>query len=167
MAPPSERNCRSRKADEVSHASRRFPRPLASLLRRCSSLPAARVRRPRLLRPGAYAAYTSYVPLGRPSTTAKVSIVSPDARRGDQRQHGPRRRGLTGATIVATPTRTFARIRATSISISTTPWYMQYSLTKDLPVTPGTHVLKAEFVANDHAPFNPRDWSTQVFFTFK
>ena len=46
-------------------------------------------------------------------------------------------------------------------------WYMQYSLTKDIPVSPGTYVLKAEFVANDHAPFNPRDWSDQVFFTVK
>jgi hypothetical protein len=26
-------------------------------------------------------------------------------------------------------------------------------------------VLKAEFVATDHAPFNPRIWSSEVIFT--
>ncbi len=44
---------------------------------------------------------------------------------------------------------------------------MNYGLEQDLPVTTGTWVLKAEFVAADHAPFNPRVWSTEVFFTVK
>jgi len=34
-----------------------------------------------------------------------------------------------------------------------------------VPVTPGSHVLKAEFVAADHAPFNPRVVSAEVIFT--
>jgi hypothetical protein len=34
---------------------------------------------------------------------------------------------------------------------------MTGSLTQTLPVTPGQHLLSAEFVANDHAPFYPRD----------
>lgn len=44
---------------------------------------------------------------------------------------------------------------------------MNYSLEQDLPVTPGTYQLKAEFVAADHAPFNPRVWSPVVVFTVK
>jgi len=44
---------------------------------------------------------------------------------------------------------------------------MNYTTQQDLPVTPGTYSLKAEFVAADHAPFSPRVWSNQVVFTVK
>jgi hypothetical protein len=42
---------------------------------------------------------------------------------------------------------------------------MNYGLEQDFPLVPGTYVLKAEFVAADHGPFNPRVWSPEVFFT--
>ena len=46
--------------------------------------------------------------------------------------------------------------------------YMQYRLQQDVPVHPGTYSLKAEFVAADHFPFNPRVWSTQtIVFTVR
>jgi hypothetical protein len=44
---------------------------------------------------------------------------------------------------------------------------MNYGLEQDLPVKPGTYSLKAEFVAADHAPFDPRVWSPQIVFTVK
>ncbi len=44
---------------------------------------------------------------------------------------------------------------------------MNYGLVQDLPVHPGTYSLKAEFVAADHAPFDPRVWSPQIVFTVK
>lgn len=44
---------------------------------------------------------------------------------------------------------------------------MNYGLEQDLPVHAGTYLLKAEFVAADHAPFDPRVWSTEVLFTVK
>src|SRR2546422_5221085 len=44
---------------------------------------------------------------------------------------------------------------------------MNYGLVQDLPVHRGTYVLKAEFVASDHAPFNPRVYSPAVVFTVK
>jgi hypothetical protein len=44
---------------------------------------------------------------------------------------------------------------------------MNYGLVQDLPVHKGTYVLKAEFVASDHAPFNPRVYSGAVVFTVK
>jgi len=75
---------------------------------------------------------------------------------------------LTGATIVPDTNEDIRPDQGhVHLYLDNALVYMQYSLTKDLPVTPGTHVLKAEFVANDHAPFNPRDWSTQVFFTVR
>jgi len=42
---------------------------------------------------------------------------------------------------------------------------MNYGLEQDLPVKPGTYQLKAEFVAADHVPFDPRVWSSVVLFT--
>ncbi len=33
---------------------------------------------------------------------------------------------------------------------------MTYGLDQEIQVTPGSHILQAEFVAGDHAPFNPR-----------
>ena len=44
---------------------------------------------------------------------------------------------------------------------------MNYGLVQDLPVHKGTYVLRAEFVASDHAPFNPRVYSQSVVFTVK
>jgi hypothetical protein len=41
---------------------------------------------------------------------------------------------------------------------------MNYQLEQDLPVHPGTYVMKAEFVAADHAPFSPRVFSPEVVF---
>jgi hypothetical protein len=44
---------------------------------------------------------------------------------------------------------------------------MNYGLEQDIAVHTGTYVIKAEFVASDHAPFSPRVWSPEVFFTVK
>jgi hypothetical protein len=75
---------------------------------------------------------------------------------------------LTGATIVDDTNEDIRPDQGhVHLYLNNALIYMQYGLTKDLPVNPGTYVLKAEFVANDHFPFNPRDWSTQVFFTVK
>lgn len=117
---------------------------------------------------GADAPYVSYVPSGRPSTTARVSIVSPTP---DEVINGSTVHvvvAVTGATVVDDTNEDLRPDQGhVHVYLDNTLWYMQYSLTKDIPVHPGTYVIKAEFVANDHAPFNPRDWSTQVFFTVK
>ena len=117
---------------------------------------------------GSDAPYVSYVPSGRPSTTAKVSIVSPTP---DQVISGSTVHvvvAVTGATIVDDTNEDLRPDQGhVHVYLDNTLWYMQYSLTKDIPVHSGTYTIKAEFVANDHAPFNPRDWSTQVFFTVK
>ena len=117
---------------------------------------------------GAYAPYGSYAPSARPSTSAKLTIVSPTA---DEVVTGNTVHvavTLTGATIVDDTNEDIRPDQGhVHLYLNNALIYMQYGLTKDITVNPGTYVLKAEFVANDHYPFNPRDWSTQVFFTVK
>jgi hypothetical protein len=112
--------------------------------------------------------FASYAASGRPSTTAVVTIASPtqgEVVTGDTVHVVVT---VKGATVVDD---TNDDIRPDQghvhLYLDNALWYMQYGLTKDIPVHPGTYVLKAEFVANDHAPFNPRDWSSQIIFTVK
>ncbi|MEA2673147.1 MAG: hypothetical protein QOI92_339 [Chloroflexota bacterium] len=118
--------------------------------------------------PGAAATPTAgLASLGpRPSSPATVAIVAPTS--------GARVTGtsvhvvlsLTGATIVPatttaiTPTTGHVHLYVDNQLVS-----MNYGLEQDLPITAGSHVLKAEFVAADHAPFSPRVYSDQVIFT--
>ena len=114
------------------------------------------------------APYESYVPSGRPSTQAVVKIVSPAPGEVVTAATVHVVVSLTGAVVMDD---TNEEIRPDQghvhVYLDNALWYMQYSLIKDIPVHPGTYVIKAEFVANDHAPFNPRDWSAQTFFTVK
>ncbi len=115
-----------------------------------------------------YAPFESYVPSGRPSTPAVVTIVSPAPNEVITGNTVHVVVKVTGATVVDDTNEDIRPDQGhVHLYLDNALWYMQYSLTKDIPVTPGTYVLKAEFVANDHAPFNPRDWSTQLFFTVK
>ena len=102
----------------------------------------------------------------RPSSLATVEILQP----------------VSGATIVGTTAHIVLKltgakiITATTTTISPTEGHvhlyvdnslvsMNYGLEQDITVTPGTHVLKAEFVAADHAPFSPRVVSAETIFT--
>jgi hypothetical protein len=41
---------------------------------------------------------------------------------------------------------------------------MNFSLTDQVPgVSPGQHILRAEFVASDHGPFDPRVFVSVTF----
>ncbi len=104
--------------------------------------------------------------VGRPASPAVVTIVNPASGAT-----------VTGSTVHVVLTLTGAQIvSATTTNIQPDQGHvhlyvdnvlvsMNYGLEQDLPVHPGTYVLKAEFVAADHAPFNPRVWSPEVFFT--
>jgi len=104
----------------------------------------------------------------RPSSPATVEILQPTsgATLTGTSVHVVLR--LTGATIVTTtstniqPDQGHVHLYVDNVLVS-----MNYGLEQDLPVHPGTYVLKAEFVASDHAPFNPRVISPEVFFTVK
>lgn len=104
----------------------------------------------------------------RPSSPAVVSIVEP-------KQH----QQISGSTVHVVLTLENARIvPQTSTTLRPDEGHlhlyvnnvlvsMNYGLTQDLPIHPGTYVLKAEFVAADHAPFNPRVYSPAVVFTVR
>jgi hypothetical protein len=104
----------------------------------------------------------------RPSSAATVDIVEP----------------ASGSTVTGSSVHVVLKLEGAQIVPATTTAIrpdqghvhlyvdnslvsMNYGLEQDLPVHPGTYVLKAEFVAADHAPFNPRVWSPEVFFTVK
>ena len=104
----------------------------------------------------------------RPSTSATVEIVEPASSTtvSGTTTHVVLR--LNGATIVP---QTTTAIRADQghvhLYVNGVLVSMNYGLEQDIPVQPGTLLLKAEFVAADHAPFNPRVWSRDVVFTVK
>jgi len=104
----------------------------------------------------------------RPSSPAMVQIVQPPSGATVTGSSIHVVLKLSGATIVSTtttnitPTEGHVHLYVDNILVS-----MNYGLEQDIPVHPGTYVLKAEFVASDHAPFNPRVWSQEVFFTVK
>ena len=119
--------------------------------------------------PGATATATAIPsPSGRPSSPAIVTIVQPT--NGEI---------VTGGTVHVVVTVKNAEVVKTTTThirpdqghvhlyLDNALVYMQYSLQQDLPVHPGTYVLKAEFVAADHAPFDPRVWSAPVIFTVR
>jgi hypothetical protein len=102
----------------------------------------------------------------RPSSNASLTIVSPT---DGQAVTGPTVHiviGLTGATIVAATT---TAIRPDEghihLYIDGNLVSMNYGSTLDQAVPAGTHVVRAEFVAADHVPFNPRVVTPDVVFT--
>ena len=104
----------------------------------------------------------------RPSSPAVVAIVQPTSGQTVTGTSVHVVISLTGAKIVSAtttnvqPDQGHVHLYVDNVLVS-----MNYGLEQDLPVQPGTYVLKAEFVASDHAPFDPRVWSPEVFFTVK
>jgi len=96
---------------------------------------------------------------GRPSSPAKLTILSPT--NGQSFKAGqtiPVNVKLTGAKIVRqttqhiTPTTGHLHLYVDNAIVS-----MNYQTTNQLKgVKPGVHVMKVEFVAADHLPFDPR-----------
>ena len=104
----------------------------------------------------------------RPASPAHVEIVqpTPNSTLNGTKVHIVLK--LTGATIVPQTTTTIkpdeghVHLYVDNLLVS-----MNYGLEQDITVPVGTHVLKAEFVAADHLPFNPRVWSTETIFTVR
>jgi hypothetical protein len=101
----------------------------------------------------------------RPRSPAKVAILSPT---NGQVVHGSDVRirvQLTGAKIVPAtttdivPTRGHLHVYLDDQIVS-----MNFKLTGDIgDVRPGMHVLRVEFVASDHLPFDPRVFTAVTF----
>jgi hypothetical protein len=102
----------------------------------------------------------------RPASPAVVTIVQPTANEVISGAVVHIVMTLENAQIVATTTTAIRPDQGhVHLYVDNQLVSMNYHLTEDLPVQPGTYLLKAEFVASDHAPFNPRVWSNQVLFT--
>lgn len=102
----------------------------------------------------------------RPSSPATVEIVQPEqgATISGDTLHVELR--LNGGSIVPQtstdlrPDEGHVHLYVNNVLVS-----MNYGLEQDLPAQPGSTVLRAEFVAADHAPFSPRVWSDEIVFT--
>jgi hypothetical protein len=113
------------------------------------------------------AAPGSSVAIGpRPSSSAILTVVSPT---DGHSVAGPTVHvviNLAGATIVSATT---TDIRPDEghihLYVDNNLVSMNYGSTLDQAVPVGTHVLRAEFVAADHVPFNPRVVTPDVVFT--
>jgi len=102
----------------------------------------------------------------RPSSPAVLTFVSPTANQV-----------VTGTTLhVVLSLQNATIVPATTTNISPTTGHvhlyvdnalvsMNYQLSQDLPVHTGTYVMYAEFVAADHAPFDPRVKTPEIIFT--
>jgi hypothetical protein len=104
----------------------------------------------------------------RPSSPAVVTIDSPTSSQVVSGTSVHVVITLKNATIVpATTTNISPDTGHVHLYVDNVLVSMNYGLEQDLPVHPGTYLLKAEFVAADHAPFIPRVWSPDVIFTVK
>lgn len=102
----------------------------------------------------------------RPSSPAVLAITSPAP---NQVVHGSTVHvavSLQNATVVqATSTQITPTEGHVHLYLDNQLIYMAYQLQQDVPVHPGVYTLKAEFVASDHFPFNPRVYSSAIVFT--
>jgi hypothetical protein len=102
---------------------------------------------------------------GRPSSPAVLKILEPKNDAVVPASGATMKVSLEHATLVPatttdiTPTEGHLHVLVDDQLIS-----MTSGLEQTLPdLTPGTHVLRVEFVASDHAPFDPRVVTQAVF----
>ena len=104
-------------------------------------------------------------PVPRPSSPAKVRILSPTNGEVVRGSDIKIRVGLSGARIVAaTTTHITPDTGHLHVYLDNQIVSMNFSTTDDIGnVKPGMHVLRVEFVASDHLPFNPRVFTAVTF----
>ncbi len=104
----------------------------------------------------------------RPSSRATIRIVKP---RNGEVLSGKRvaiEIDLVGARIAsATSTTLGPREGHVHLYVDNSLASMNYGLAHALDLARGAHVVKAEFVAADHGPFNPRVFSPEVVVTVR
>jgi hypothetical protein len=101
----------------------------------------------------------------RPASTAKLTILSPHNGQTIHSETPQVRLGLRGAKIV---TLTSTNIRPDQghvhLLVDGKLVAMNYGLNERLPrLPPGQHLVQVEFVAADHAPFDPRVLAQAAF----
>jgi hypothetical protein len=102
----------------------------------------------------------------RPSSTAVLTFVSPTANEVISGTSVHVVLSLQNATIVpATTTNISPTTGHVHLYVDNALVSMNYQLSQDLPVHAGTYVMYAEFVAADHAPFDPRVKTPEIIFS--
>jgi hypothetical protein len=111
---------------------------------------------------GGGAATSSKTP--RPTSTAKLDIVEPAAGASIPGGAVKVRLSLEGARIVPAATKDLKPDEGhIHLTVDDKLQSMTFGLEDQIQASPGTHLLLAEFVAGDHAPFNPRVVVTRSF----
>jgi hypothetical protein len=103
----------------------------------------------------------------RPASPAHLSIVSPT---DGQVVHGSSLHvvtALAGASLTPnTTTRVDPKLGHIHLYVDNQLTYMNYQLSVDVPVKPGKqYAVYAEFVGEDHYPFNPRVVTPTLYVT--
>ena len=101
---------------------------------------------------------TSPTPIARPSSTAKIAILSPTASETVSTNGVTVKVSLQGATL-ATQTTTNLRPDQGHIHLLVDGKTVELLGSFEVPtgpLPPGPHLIEVEFSANDHGPFNPR-----------
>lgn len=105
--------------------------------------------------------------VGRPRSTATLSILEPKSGAELSTRTVVVQLTLVGGTITKVVTTNIQpNVGHIHIRLDGRTITLLGSLTDPVPVTPGPHIVEAEFVAADHGPFSPRVLSA-VSFTVK
>jgi hypothetical protein len=110
-------------------------------------------------------ATTTAVAAARPSSPAKLIITRPENGQTVRQQRPELRLELDGGKIVSqTTTRVQGDEGHIHLHVDGKLVAMNYGLRQRLPaLPPGQHVVQVEFVAADHAPFEPRILTQAAF----
>ena len=141
--------------------ARRFTFPLLALL--CAATAAACDSAPQTTA----APTTSPTLTNRPSSPVHITLISPT---NNEVVHGDMVHvvvKITGGVITQqVSTHISPTVGHVHLYFNNQLVYMSYTLQEDIPVQPGLeYTMYAEFVAQDHLPFNPRDVTPSIFFT--
>jgi len=96
--------------------------------------------------------------LARPSTSVRLQIMSPrpgQVFRGDPASVPVLLRLVGGRIVPFTSTNLVPNAGHVHLYLDGALVSMSLSLSRELTVSPGSHLLQADFVAVDHGPFNP------------
>ncbi|HLY21114.1 MAG TPA: hypothetical protein VKT83_01460 [bacterium] len=100
----------------------------------------------------------------RPRSTATLRILTPAPGAVVTGRTLQARLELTGATITPETSTNLKPDRGhIHLILDGRVVSMSYGLEQTVPVTPGDHLMQAEFVATDHFPFNPRVVTSATF----
>jgi hypothetical protein len=103
----------------------------------------------------------------RPSSPVKITLLSPT---NGEVVHGTSllvKVSVVGGIITPTTSSVISPTKGhVHLYINNQLIYMQYSLSETITVKPGLeYAMYAEYVAQDHFPFSPRDVTPTIFFT--